>query len=148
MQACISGESRMFTMTRQKLVSDDLHKKIHMETIKQDRCHQWSTRQDPQSHLTSTKFVLTLFNFARFWKVGTNVRTAKTMILTGRDCGSAEEDQLDDMPKDRPFLKTHFLFFTRTFNWTLAESFGTINVTGSFPDWFDKLIHINIAERL
>ena len=41
-------------------------------------------------------FTWNLFCLARFWKVGTNIRTdgrttrAKTMITTGSDCGSAE----------------------------------------------------------
>ena len=44
------------------------------------------------SPVVSIVFAWNLFCFARFWKVGTNVRTicAKTMITTGSDCGPAE----------------------------------------------------------
>ena len=64
--------------------------------IKLNNCRKNKTGviNDPfgQTHNLAS-IVLALYCFARFWKVGTDVRTDnlfKTMIPTGRDCGVAE----------------------------------------------------------
>ena len=58
--------------------------------IEQDRCYQWSTRLDSQSHQWRKLFSIVLLDFEKWGR--TNVRTTwvQTMIITGRDCGSAE----------------------------------------------------------
>ena len=61
---------------------------------KQDRCHQWSTQPDPQSHQYRANIVF--FRFVSLDLKSGDRRTygrttcAKTMIPTGRDCGLAE----------------------------------------------------------
>ena len=84
----------------------------------QDRCHQWSTRPDPQLR---TLFFVVLFFY--IWKVGTDAQTdgrttcAKTMIPTSRHFGLAKWINAiyifgqDDQDRVRYSVFSHILFY-------------------------------------
>ena len=86
---------------------------------KQDKCHQWSTGPDPHS-LSSNEHCFRL-NFVLFWKMGTDGRTtcAKTMIATGRDCGSAE--WINKTPPLSPSPSTRQVALCKTVNYSSIQ---------------------------
>ena len=73
--------------------------------IKQDRCHQWSTRPDSQPRLKFFSLEICFY----FWKVGTDERTTceKTIITTSSECGLAEWIKNFEAPLTTMLLNTN-----------------------------------------